>query len=734
MLLRTYRISDKLGLAVLKSLSFTGALLVDGAGILLGTGLGVIGGGVARAAGLFAGLIALLFRLLRAVAAVVVGGVQMLLRLVFSAARRGQPAHATAGANRPARAAQPQDTMARRAVREEMSLDSLIAEDPLRAQNRALSTLVVVVLAALVVAVIWATSRRAPPVTTASVGDPAGLSVLPTGPTLEPTRAEAFVLASPVPTATTLPAILQVRGSLAFVARERGQTDLWAVPVGGTSPVRITNDPKDERDPAWSPNQSRLAFASNKDGNWELYVLDLAAGTEPMRMTFNLTFEAGPTWSPDGAFIAYESYQSENLDVYILSVDGSTPPRQLPSSTPAAEFSPAWSPEGRRIAYTSWQDGNQEIYVFSLDTLQAYNLTNTPDRNEDHAAWSPDGTLIAYSAVDAGIEKVFIKPADQPESPAQAYRRGRMPAWSPDGSGLVFAVDAVEGTQFLVDAYNGEGVATPITAVTLLANDPAWTSAALPITLVNSGGLGLAIAEPLYDERVFAVEGDPPFRLQPINNVPGLQAPYLSDTVNDSFNALRERVSRETGQDFLAELEAALVDINTLRQPGEELRNWLKTGRAFSINRNLIFGGFPVPVEIVREDTDLETYWRVFVRVSEDSQSGQLGEPLRRLPWQFVTTAQGDVQAYDAGGRYQPQMPAGYYIDFTQLAQDYGWRRRAAGADWRANALTRNYWMFYRPDELSWYEAMAEIWPEGQLINFRPTPTPAPLPTSTPFP
>lgn len=728
MLLRAYRLTDKTGLVLLKCLAVIAALLSDGVRLLFGAGwgaFGMISGGMIT---LISGVGNILLRLLLLVYRGVFGAFERVRWL------RRQNGRKTALSGGRAVQAAPPPAMARRAVQEQMSMDTLIAEDPLRAQNRALSTLVVLALGALLIAVIWATSRPAILPIRALVSDDNNPDLIAVGPSPEPTRSESFALATPVPTATILPSILQVRGSLAFVARERAQTDIWVAAVGGGSSLRLTNHPKDDRDPAWSPDQSRIAFASNRDDNWELYILDLTTGAEPQRMTYNLTFEAGPTWSPDGAFLAYESYQSGNLDIYVLSVDGSTPPRALPSSTPAAEFSPAWSPDGRRIAYTSWQDGNQEIYVFSLDTLESYNLTNTPERNEDYAAWSPDGTWIAYSAVDAGIEKVFVKIADQPGEVAQVFRRGRMPAWSPDGTSIVYAIDGLEGTQFVVDAYTGDGVTTPITAVPLPANDAVWTTAALPAAFVNAGGLPPAVPENLYEELVFQIEGNPPYRLQPINNITGLQAPYLSDTVNDSFNALRERIIREAGVDFLADLEAALVDINALRQPGEEVRNWLKTGRAFSFNRNLIFGGFPVPIEVVREDTDLETYWRVFVRVSEDNQSGQLGEPLRRMPWQFVTSAQGDVQAYDAGGRYQAQIPAGYYIDFTRLAEDYGWVRRASGVDWRANALTRNYWMFYRPDGLAWYDAMAEIWPEGQLVNFRPTATPALQPTATPQP
>jgi Tol biopolymer transport system component len=530
-----------------------------------------------------------------------------------------------------------------------------------------------------------------------------------------------------VPTATQLPDVLEVRGSLAFVARERGQDDIWVVPVGGAQPIRLINSPEDDRDPAWSPDGLRLAFASRRNGNWDIFYYDLLTG-ETTQLTFGLSFQARPVWSPDGTLVAYESYQPGNLDIFVTSIDGTVEPQQLPSSTDAAEFSPAWAPDpGRRIAYTAWVDGNQDIFVFDLDSRQALNVTNTPDLNEDYAAWSPDGRMLAYSAVDGGIEKVFVRSYEDRNAPAQVFRRGRMPFWSPDGAALVFAVETPQSTQFVVEAFGGGGVATSLTAINLPASRPVWTEAPLPAALVNAGSAELN-ADPLYVEQVEGTGGDPPYRLGTITNLtnPELIA-NLNERVNDSFNALRQRVLQAAGLDFLGELDAALWDLNRRPQPGEPNRNWHRTGRAFSFNRDLLLAGFPRPIEIVREDTDLDTFWRVYVRVEDDAQSGQLGEPLRDIPWEFVDATSGDVEAYDRGGRLKPAIPPGYYVDVTQLALDYGWLWFPAGDDWRANVNTINYWMFYKPDGLSWYDAMRELYTVGELGGFNPTPTPQPV-------
>ncbi len=678
MLLRAYRFSDKLGVVLIK-------LLVALTDATLG------------------GLLAL-----RRIAVWLVSPVVALTGRLFQGAARGGVSAA-------------QGAMARRTAQRE--IDKTIVEDPLRRQNRLLSGLVLITLLALVSIVLWATNPARQPLNIPVVSNVSGAPDPAVETPLVTQSGVIVALPTPVPTATPLPEALQVRGTIAYTAHENGQSDIFALPIGSRTPVRLTDDAADDRDPSWSPDGRRLAFASNRDGNWELYIEDFP-NEVVTRMTFDLAFQARPTWSPDGLFIAYESYIGNNLDIWIVRVDGTQPPLQVPGMSPAPDFAPAWSPNGRRIAFVSWRDGNQDIYLFNLDDQSVANLTNTPLRNEDYPAWSPNGDLLAFSALDEGIEKVFVQPVDQPGAPAQVVAGGRSPAWSPDGGSIAYTTDSLASAsaQLIAAPYTDAGLITTILPVPLGAIGATWTSAPLPQAVVQARSGQRPLVDTLFVESEEPLNADPSYRLRPLN---GVEAPYaaLSERVNDSFNALRERALQEVGWDFLGTLQDAFWDINRLPEPGEERRNWLMTGRAFAFNRNAIVG-FPAPVEIVREDIGVETYWRVFVRVADEAQNGQLGEPMRRMPWDFLAREQRDVQAYDEGGRLRAEMPSGYYIDLTELALDYGWLRMPAGSEWRANVNAVNYWMFYKPDGLTWFAAMREIYGEGALINFAPTATP----------
>ena len=685
MLARTYRLTDKTGVVFIKTCLLVLDWVLDG-------------------------LLWIERRLLMPVLRPFVRGLAVLVALVWGLLGGGARKATQAGAT------STRTAMARRTARAEMA--AAVPEDPLRRQNRALSLMTLLLLAVLIAVVVWATNPRSAAPLPVTGGNSAALAA-----TAAPGQPEATplpaVLATAVPTATQLPEALEVQGSLAYVVRENGQTDLWVAPVGGQTPIRITNSPADERDPVWSPDGRTLAFASHQDGNWELYLYDVESG-ETTRLTYDLSFQGGPAWSPDGQWLVYESYQGEDLDIYILSLDSGDAPIRLPGNSDAPDFSPSWSPDGRRIAFASWRDGNQDIYVFSLDDQSVVNVTNTPDRDEDFPVWHPDPAqdLLAYSALDAGFEKVFVQSASDPSSPAQAVALGMRPAWSPDGNSLIYSSDSAGGTQLIAMPFGNTAGYAPVLAVPAGTRDPSWTASPLPAALVNSGGLPAASSDPLYVEHVTERQTDPPYALTNIGA--NVENAVLSDRVNDSFNALREAVLSAVGYDLLGRLDAAFWPLDRPPEPGVERRNWHLAGLAFALPRALI-SGFPAPLEIVRENVGVDTEWRVYARVADDAQDGQLGEPLRQMPWDFASRTQGDVEAYDQGGRLRRVMPEGYYVDLTQLAQDFGWDRLAAGLDWRANANSINFWEFVKTNGLDWYSAMREIYAEGPLVNFAPT-------------
>jgi len=102
---------------------------------------------------------------------------------------------------------------------------------------------------------------------------------------------------------------------------------LYVMHEDGTGPIRLTTSEHDTA-PAASPDGKRVAFMSNRDGNWEVYVVDThpPAGqveTGLRRLTRNQARDGIPVWSPDGRWIAFASDRDGAWAVWVMRPDGS---------------------------------------------------------------------------------------------------------------------------------------------------------------------------------------------------------------------------------------------------------------------------------------------------------------------------------------------------------------------------------------------------------------------------
>lgn len=111
---------------------------------------------------------------------------------------------------------------------------------------------------------------------------------------------------------------------------------------------------------AWpSPDGRRVAFYSGRDGNYEIYVMDIDGGS-PRRLTVNPGRDASPTWSPDGQWIAFESDRNGTYDLFVMRPDGGEV-RQI-TSGPANDYFPYFSPDGLWLLFQSDRTGNMDIF------------------------------------------------------------------------------------------------------------------------------------------------------------------------------------------------------------------------------------------------------------------------------------------------------------------------------------------------------------------------------------
>jgi TolB protein len=268
----------------------------------------------------------------------------------------------------------------------------------------------------------------------------------------------------PTPTATTTSAacavsatsaqppvdIRRLTGRIVLSGGPPHAEDIYVVNASGAGLTQLTTNLGSEFDPSWSPDGKQIVYRDSRRGNNndEIYVMN-ADGSGQRNLSNHPINDWGPAWSPAGAKIAFNSGRSgENMSIYVMNSDGSGVQRL---TTIEGEY-PAWSPESERIAFESQQPGafgnnpNYDIVVMNADGSGATRLTTYAGVDQG-AAWSPDGTRIAFqsarcdtgrSAGSGPMEDIFVMSADGSGQTRLTHAGGYRPAWSPDGTMLVF--------------------------------------------------------------------------------------------------------------------------------------------------------------------------------------------------------------------------------------------------------------------------------------------------------
>jgi len=511
---------------------------------------------------------------------------------------------------------------------------------------------------------------------------------------------------------------------LAFAAYRHGHWDIYSVDETGADLRQLTDDPYEDRDPAYSPDGTKLVYASRRNRNWDLYILNLATG-EQTRLTDHPAYDGAPTWSPDGTQIAFESFRAGDLDVWRLDLTRGTL-ANLTADSPAGDFAPAWSPDGTRIAFTSWRLGDKDLFTLNLKTGDLTQLTSS-QAAEEWPAWSPDGTRLAFVRNWLGEREVWTMSLANP--PADGGRATQVtwlgrddgPAWSPQGNRLAVLHRRFDGEQLLwLIPGETRRLPTRLTEVAWLDGRPTWSGSALnygtPVSTLTDTD-----PSPLYVEDLTPSQsGDgEPWDLVPVAGLSlptSSLTPYLSDRVDDSYNALRRRLADEVGYDFLGQVSEAWRPYDFFNDTSE-YASWHKSGRAV----DTLFEYYTADgqmMEIARDDMGGETYWRVFLRCTD--QSGACGRPITVNTWDYSYRARAEI-APDQGGIEKPLLN-GYYVDFTALAREYGWTRISSWHDedfsWTWHFKAFEYWHYQKTDGLPWYTAMQEVYPQFKLDRY----------------
>lgn len=272
-------------------------------------------------------------------------------------------------------------------------------------------------------------------------------------------------LITPSPTATLSPTptpFAGSRGLVAFVSERDGDPDIFVIDLNSGQETRITNNTVVDGAPAWSPDGRMLAYHSNTAGTaWHIYVVDIACVNRPdgcvgseRQLTSSLRRDAYPVWSADGERIAFLSNEGQRWWFRSVTLGGEEIDLvQMPGSMRLLD----WSAGGMLTFYGDSLAGTFEVMTLPSGGISTDRVAITAARSAiEFVSFSPDRRQVVYPALTEGRRQLFL--ADATCELIDACVTARLtndtanyltPRFSPDGRLILAATDG-EGSLDLV--------------------------------------------------------------------------------------------------------------------------------------------------------------------------------------------------------------------------------------------------------------------------------------------
>jgi len=309
----------------------------------------------------------------------------------------------------------------------------------------------------------WLSGTRGAPSTTptdaaTSTADPPtptrGFSLLLPSPIINGPTASPNGDETPVPSLVPTPMQTSTGGGsglIAFASNRGGTPQIYLINLDGTGLVQLTDLQDGGCQPDWSPEGVQIVFTSPCPGNTErypgssLWVINIDRSGLHALPTIPLGGDFDPAWSPDGTRIAFTSLRDGRAQIYSMNLDGSDLVN-LSGGTQAWDSQPDWSPTGTEIVFTSLRAEISTLWIMSSTGGSPRSFSRSGAREDSSPQWSADGSLVLFEQDNGGISRLvaidysegrYYEAPICPSGPRSTYPMAE-PQWSLDGNWIVF--------------------------------------------------------------------------------------------------------------------------------------------------------------------------------------------------------------------------------------------------------------------------------------------------------
>jgi serine/threonine protein kinase/Tol biopolymer transport system component len=316
----------------------------------------------------------------------------------------------------------------------------------------------------------------------------------PEPPTVVPTNTVApLPTNSPSPTPLVVPTATPTSvgggyGQVAFASERDGLPQIYLVSVDGNDLQPITSMSEGACQPAWSPDGTKLVFTSpckvDTDTYREasLYIMN-ADGSELAPLTTAPGGDFDPAWAPDGKRIAFTSLRDGNREIYVLDLEDQQLSRLTNTGRDEEDGQPFWSPDGTQIVFVKVRFEVPQIWLMSNTGENAEQLVRSGQEFRDFApTWSPNGEYIIFSQQYVNIRSLpWLMQIRYEDRESQTATRLDLDVvsiqntqFSPDGFWIAYeGGEGLDRKDIYYMAVSG-GTRTRLTTDAANDFDPAW--------------------------------------------------------------------------------------------------------------------------------------------------------------------------------------------------------------------------------------------------------------------
>ena len=223
----------------------------------------------------------------------------------------------------------------------------------------------------------------------------------------------------------------------------RQNADIWRLPVSPETgmatgePEQVIGTTREDSRGAWSPDQSAIAFNSDRGGDMNIWVYSLKDGST-RQVTAGRGGDFQANWSPDGKRIAFFSSRSGTPNIWVADV--ATGQLTQLTKNSGININPFFSPDGSRIAYQSDRSGRNELWVMNSDGIGQHRLTNTGTGGH-FMRWTNSGDAIIFRCLCGGkLATMKISANGGEAQPFVEQMGGSHMSFSPDRSRMMDVV------------------------------------------------------------------------------------------------------------------------------------------------------------------------------------------------------------------------------------------------------------------------------------------------------